>query len=120
MVGILGQIPLTATGSALLGTAGSAGSPAIGVLSGGDDGAALFGNIGTAQNSLLNQIKATAEQRLQDAKQTIDEAAKQRNDAINVQNNRWISVKAQINNAEIAVTNGQEAAQRNANTLLDM
>ncbi len=120
MVGILGSLPITVSGAGLLGTsAGTTG--AAGILNSADDGAgALFGNIGSTTNSLMTQIRATAESRLETIQKQIQDVAKQRNDAIDTQNNRWISVKAQANNAQIAVTNGQEAIARVNNTLLNM
>ncbi|MBY0509771.1 MAG: hypothetical protein K2P94_06425 [Rhodospirillaceae bacterium] len=118
MVGIISSIPITVTGSALLGTGGSA---AASILGASEDGAgALFGNIGSTQNSLLQQIKTNASQRLADAQAAVNEQAADRNNTINAQNERWISVKAQINNAKIAVENGQESVAAVANTLLLM
>ena len=118
---ILSTIPVTATGAGLLGTAGSGATGAAGILSSADDAAgSLFGNLGSTNNSLFSQIEATANQRLVDIQTRINEIATQRNDAINTQNERWISVKAQVNNAQIAVENGQEAIQKVNSNLLDM
>jgi len=117
---ILSSIPVTATGSGVLGTSGVKPG-AAGVLSAADDGAgALFGNLGSTNNSLFSQIEATANQRLVEIQQRINEIAAQRNDAINTQNNRWISVKAQVNNAQIAVSNGQDAIKKASDTLLKL
>jgi hypothetical protein len=119
MVGLLSSLPITTSGSSLLGTGGA--QSVLGLAYNGTDGAAaLFGNIGSTTNSLMTQIRANAEHRIAEAKAQIDDLAQQRNDAINVQNERWISVKAQVNNAEIAVQNGQEAAGRVESTLLEM
>jgi len=119
MVGILGSIPMTVTGAAVLGTGGSAGASILGAFD-ADGATALFGNIGSTNNSLFNQIKNNASDRLAEALQAVNQQARERNAAINVQNERWISVKAQINNAEIAVSNGQESIDTVANTLLLM
>lgn len=118
MVGIISNLPVTVTGSALLGTGGSAASSILGASD--DSASALFGNIAGTQNSLLNQIKNNAEQRLQDAITQVNQQAADRNAAINAQNERWINVKAQINNAQIAVSNGQDSVNNVANTLLLM
>lgn len=118
MVGILGSIPLTVTGSAVLGTGG--GNATILGSADGDTAGTLFGNIGSTNSSLFNQIKNNASDRLAEALKAVNDQAKERNAAINVQNERWISVKAQINNAQIAVENGQESAQTVADTLLLM
>ena len=120
MAGILSTLPVTVSGAGLLGTGGSS-TGAAGILNAADDAAgALFGNIGSTNNSLMSQIQATANQRLADIEQQINDRAAQRNDAINTQNNRWISVKAQVNNAQIAVSNGQDSIKKVSSTLLDM
>lgn len=117
---ILSTLPVTATGAGLLGTSGVK-IGAAGILSAADDGAgALFGNLGSTNTSLFSQIEATANQRLVEIEQRINDLAAQRNDAINTQNNRWISVKAQVNNAQIAVTNGQDAVKKASDYLLKM
>ena len=115
--GILSQLPVSTTGSALLGT-----SSAVSVLSAdtGNDASALFGNISSTQSSLFKQVQANANQRLADALQAVDDVANQRLKALNLESDRWISVKAQINNAEIYVSNGQDAADKVSSTLLDM
>jgi hypothetical protein len=118
MVGIISNIPVTVTGSVLLGTNGGAASSILGAA---EDGAgALFGNISSTQNSLLQQIKTNASKRLAEAQAAVNQQAADRNVGINAQNERWISVKAQINNAKIAVENGQESVATAANTLLLM
>jgi len=117
MVGILGSIPMTVTGSAVLGTGGVT---SILGASEADDTTSLLGNIGSTNSSLFNQIKNNASQRLADALNVVNQQAKERNAAINVQNERWISVKAQINNAMIAVSNGQDSIKTVADTLLLM
>jgi len=117
MVGILGSVPITVTGSAVLGTGGA--QSILGAAD-GDTAGTLFGNIGSTNSSLFNQIKNNASQRLADALQAVNSEAADRTAAINVQNERWIAVKAQVNNAQIAVENGQESAQKVADTLLLM
>ncbi len=119
MVGLLSNIPISTTGSALLGTVGSAGASVLGAFN-SDGTTALLGNIGSTTNSLINQMKATANQRLVDEQNAIKEAVKQKRDAIDVQNERWISVKAQVNNAQIAVENGEEGIAKINETLLLM
>jgi len=119
MVGILGSIPITVTGAAVLGTGGSAAASILGAAD-ADAPSALFGNIGSTNSSLFNQIKNNASKRLSEALSAVNQVAAEKNAAINVENERWISVKAQINNAQIAVENGQESAQKVADTLLLM
>jgi len=117
MVGVLGSIPITVTGSAVLGTGGAAS-----ILGAADaDGASsLFGDISSTNSSLMNQIKTNASKRLAEAMAVVNSQAQERNAAINVENERWISVKAQINNAQIAVTNGQDSVKKVAEMLLLM
>ena len=118
MVGLIGNIPVTTTGSVLLGTGGSAASSILGAS---EDGAnALFGNLTSTQNSLFQQIKTNASKRLAEAQAAVNAQATDRNNAINAQNERWITVKAQINNAQIAVSNGQDSINSVSNTLLLM
>lgn len=119
MVGLLSSLPISVTGSGLLGTAGSAGASVLGAFN-SDGTSALLGNIGSTTNSLINQIKANANQRLTEQQQAIQDAANQKRDAIEVQNERWIAVKAQVNNAEIAVDNGKESIEKINQTLLLM
>lgn len=115
--GILSQLPVSTTGSALLGT-----SSAVTVLGAdsGDDASALFGNISSTQSALFKQVQANANQRLADALQAIDDVANQKLNSLNVESDRWVSVKAQVNNAEIYVSNGQDAANQVSQLLLDM
>lgn len=119
MVGLLSNLPISVSGSGLLGTAGSAGASVLGAFN-ADGTSALLGNIGSTTNSLINQIKANANQRLLEQQTAIEEAAAQKRDAIEVQNERWIAVKAQVNNAQIAVENGQESIVKINQTLLLM
>ncbi len=119
MVGLLSSLPISVTGSGLLGTAGSAGASVLGAFN-SDGTSALLGNIGSTTSSLINQIKANANARLTEQQQAIQDAATQKRDAIEVQNERWIAVKAQVNNAEIAVDNGKESIAKINQTLLLM
>ncbi len=115
--GILSQLPVSTTGSALLGT-----SSALSVLGAdtGNDASALFGNISSTQSSLFKQVQANANQRLADALSAIDDVANQRINSLNVESDRWVQVKAQVNNAQIYVSNGQDAANQVSQLLLDM
>lgn len=119
MVGVLASLPLSTTGSALFGTSGSAGASVLGAFN-SDGTSALLGDISGTTSSLINQMKATANQRLVDQQAAINDLAAQKRDFINVQNDRWISVKAQVNNAEIAVQNGRESIDTISQTLLLM
>ncbi len=119
MVGVLSSIPISTTGSALLGTSGSAGASILGAFN-SDGATALLGNIGSTTNSLINQMKATANQRLVDEQNAIKDTIQQKRDAIDVQNERWITVKAQVNNAQIAVESGEEGIAKINETLLLM
>jgi hypothetical protein len=119
MVGLLSSIPISVTGSALFGTSGSAGASVLGAFN-SDGTSALLGDISGTTTSLINQMKATANQRLVDQQTAIQEMATQKRNAINVQNERWISVKAQVNNAQIAVDNGREGIEKINQTLLLM
>ncbi len=119
MVGVLGSIPITVTGAAVLGTGGSAATSILGAFD-ADSTTSLFGNIGSTNNSLMSQIKNNASQRLAEAMSAVNQQAAERNAAINVQNERWISVKAQINNALIAVSSGQDSVKKVAELLLLM
>ena len=117
MVGILSTLPITATGSALQANAGSVGASVL-QASRGNGATALLGDIGSTTKSLITQIKANANQRLVDKQQEIAEVTRLRREAIDVQNERWISVKAQINNAQVAVDSGRESVKSVANSLL--
>jgi len=119
MVGVLGSIPVTVTGAAVLGTGGSAAASILGAAD-SDSTSALFGNINGTNSSLMSQIKNNASKRLAEAMAVVNQQAKERNAAINVENERWISVKAQINNALVAVDNGRDSVKKVAETLLLM
>ncbi len=114
--GILSQLPIQTSGSALLGT-----GAAVSVLSGsGDDPGALFGNIAGTQSTLFKQVQANANARLAEQLKQINDVAAQKKQALNLEMDRWVTVKAQINNAEIYVSNGQDAADEVNQLLLDM
>ena len=115
---VLGSLPVSASGAGVLGT--SSTTSLLGEFDGGDDATALFGTISTTQSELFTQIEATANKRLQDDIDAINNEATDQTNGLNIQSNRWIQVKASINNAQIYVGNGQDAATKVANTLLDM
>lgn len=119
MVGVLSSLPVSVTGSALFGTSGSAGASVLGAFN-SDGTSALLGDISSTTSSLINQMKATANQRLVDEQAAITTAADERRQALEIQNNRWITVKAQVNNAQIAVESGREGIAKINNTLLLM
>ncbi|MHB1206117.1 MAG: hypothetical protein ACYCZX_11140 [Rhodospirillaceae bacterium] len=115
--GILSTLPVTTTGSALLNTGG-----ALTVLgaSSADDASSLFGNISSTQSALFKQVQANASARIAEQLQAVDDVANSKLSALNLESDRWVSVKAQINNAAIYVSNGQDAANQVNQTLLDM
>jgi hypothetical protein len=119
MVGVLSSLPVMGTGSALFGTSGSAGASVLGAFN-SDGTTALLGDIASTTHSLINQMKSTANQRLVDQQNVIQQQANERRQAINTQNDRWISVKAQLNNAQIGVDSGREGIAAIAQTLLLM
>ncbi len=80
----------------------------------------LFGSLPSQNNILLDNIRANTAERFAAEKQAIDDAATARSEAIDRENERYISVKAQINNAAIAVENGQESVDTVRNTLLEL
>lgn len=91
----------------------------VGILQSGD-GSRLFGTLPSQTNILLDNIRANTAERFQAEKEAIDSTTKARTDAIDRENERYISVKAQINNAKIAVENGEEGIETIRNTLLTM
>jgi hypothetical protein len=80
----------------------------------------LFGTLPSQTNILLDNIRANTAERFQAEKKAIDDSTMARTEAIDAQNERFISVKAQINNAAIAVENGFESVAEINNTLLTM
>lgn len=115
--GILSTLPVQTSAGALLG--GGVAASVLGA-SEGDDATSLFGTVSSQQSTLLLQIQANANAQLQQVLDAINSEATSENAGINAQNDVWINVKSQINNAQIAVQNGQESATRVADTLLDM
>jgi len=115
--GILSTLPVQTSAGALLG--GGAATSVLGA-SEGDDATSLFGTVASQQSTLLLQVQANANAQLQQVLDAINSEAASENAGINTQNDVWINVKSQINNAEIAVQNGQESATKVADTLLDM
>lgn len=110
-------IPVSATGSALLGTTQTATPLSV---DSGNASQALFGQLGSPTSSLILQIKTLANQRLVDAQQAINDVAEQKRAAIKVLDDRWISVKAQINLAQTGVSNGRDAIKKISDTVLQL
>jgi hypothetical protein len=81
----------------------------VGVLQAFQTGASPFGSVGNQSSILFDNIRANAAKRFQDEKSVIDQTAEEKSKAIDAENERYISVKAQVNNAKIAVENGQES-----------
>ncbi|MBX7199521.1 MAG: hypothetical protein K1X51_09100 [Rhodospirillaceae bacterium] len=116
---LTGQTP-SVTGSALLGT-NSSTNPSATILNGSSgDGSDIFGTLSSTQSTLFQQIQANANARLNTQLQQIGDAADGKIKGLNVEADRWVSVKAQINNAQIYVENGQEAANQVSQILLNM
>jgi hypothetical protein len=92
----------------------------VGILQASQTGASPFGSVGTQSSVLFDNIRANAAKRFQDEKTVIDSAADESAKAIDAQNERYISVKAQINNANIAVENGQESIAAIRTALLEI
>ena len=115
--GILSQLPLSTSGSALLNT-----GTAVTVLgaSNGDDASSLFGSISSTQSTLFKQVQANTSARIADQIAAVDSVADSKLASLNLESDRWVSVKAQINNAAIYVSNGQDAADKVNQLLLDM
>ncbi len=114
---ILGpQVQLS--GSALLG--GSSGGTSVLAAFDSDDASSLFGDLTSQSSTLINQVKLTLDARLQDQLDQIDNAAADATTTVNAQNESWISVKSEINNAQIAVSNAQDSVGRVSSTLLEM
>jgi hypothetical protein len=116
-VSVLQGLPVQSSAGALM--AGAGGTTVLGAFN-GDDATSLFGTLSSTTSQLMQQVQATANARLADTLKTIQDTATSQDAAINVQNDRWISVKAAVNNAQIAVQNGQESVTKVSSTLLDM
>src|ERR1700744_5382263 len=83
--GPLSKLPVSTTGSALLGTGGA--TTVLGALN-SDAGASLFGNISTPQSALFQQIESNANAQLSAKLKAINDAAADTNTALNNQNDR--------------------------------
>ena len=90
----------------------------VGILQG--NGTQLFGSLPSQTNILLDNIRANTAQRFHEEKAVIDQTAASRAEAIDNESERVISVKAQVNNAKIAVETGQEGIKNIRNTLLEL
>ncbi len=119
MVGILSSLPVTGTGSPLLGNGSLAGKSIleVGLVNGTT---ALFGDLGSTTSALLSQVKANANQKLVVAENEIEESNRFKKTAIDTQRDRWITVKSQVNNAQIAVSNSEDGIKKIAQILLLM
>ncbi|MBM3515745.1 MAG: hypothetical protein FJX59_18835 [Alphaproteobacteria bacterium] len=91
----------------------------VGILQGAT-GASLFPTAPSAQSVLLDQIRATAAERFQQEKEAIDSASKSKSEALDAESERYVTVKAQINNAKIAVDSGKESITLARNLLLEL
>ena len=114
----LSQQPVPTTGSALFGNS-SAGSSVLGAFN-SDDASSLFGGFASQTSTLVTQVEATLNSQLEQQLESINDEAAQAMAVVNDQNQRWITVKSQINNAQVAVSNGQDAITKVSSTLLDM
>ena len=96
-----------------------AGTGTVSVLSAslGDDGTSIFGSMPSENSAILNKILQTATERYSALQQVITDSASQKTAAIDTQNEAWISVKAQINNAQAAVSSGQDSIKRVSDNL---
>ena len=92
----------------------------VGVLQAARGQVGLFPTAPSANTVLFDQIRATAALRFSDEKSAIDNAAKARTDALDAEGDRVINVKAQINNAKLAVESGQEAIANVRTKLLEI
>lgn len=114
----LSQQPVPTTGSALFGTS-SAGASVLSAFD-SDDASSLFGGFASQTSSLMTQVEATLNSQLEQQLQSINDTAAQAMAVINDQNQRWITVKSEINNAQVAASNGQDSITKVSSTLLDM
>jgi hypothetical protein len=90
----------------------------VGILQG--RGTQLFGELPSNNNILLDNIRANVSARFQEEQKAIQSTATASSEAIDAESERYISVKAQVNNAKIAVENGQESIQSIRDTLFAM
>ena len=92
----------------------------VGILQGATGGANLFPAAPSAQSVLLDQIRSKAAERFQEEKTAIDSVAKATTDALEAESERYVTVKAQINNAKIAVESGKESIAAARQKLLEI
>lgn len=92
----------------------------VGILQAANGGASLLPNAPSAQSVLFDQIRAKAAERFVFEKDAIDSAAKARTEALDSESDRVVNVKAQINNAKLAVESGQEAIATVRQKLLEI
>lgn len=92
----------------------------VGILQAYRGGVSLFPQVGNGQSLLFDQIRATASERFQKEKDVIDTKADLRAQAIDAESDRYVMVKAQINNAKIAVDSGKESIAAIRNMLLEL
>ena len=90
----------------------------VGILQ--SNGRQLFGSLPSNTNILLDNIRANTAERFQTERKAIEDSAKARTDAIDAESDRVITVKAQVNNAKIAVESGQESIDKIRNTFLEL
>jgi hypothetical protein len=88
----------------------------VGILQG--SGSQLFGSLPSQTNILLDNIRANVAERFQEERNAIQATATASSQAIDAESERYITVKAQINNAKIAVENGQDSIKTIRDTLL--
>jgi hypothetical protein len=90
----------------------------VGILQG--SGTQLFGQLPNNTNILLDNIRANVAERFAEERKVIENTAKASSEAIDAESERYITVKAQVNNAKIAVENGQEGIKSIRDTLFAM
>jgi hypothetical protein len=90
----------------------------VGILQG--SGTQLFGQLPSNTNILLDNIRANVAERFAEERKVIENTAKASSEAIDAESERYITVKAQVNNAKIAVENGQEGIKSIRDTLFAM
>lgn len=87
----------------------------VGILQGAQGQNTL---LASAPNFLFDQIRESTALRFAEKKVAIDETFNARAASLNAESDRFISVKAQINNANAAVENGQESIAEIRSALL--
>ena len=89
----------------------------VGVLQSAQSGSAP---LVATPNFLFDQIREATALRFAEKKVQIDEVFEARAASLNAESDRFINVKAQINNANAAVENGQDSIAEIRNTLLEI